>query len=219
MTWSGPSREHSNVPILDRAISRLSKLNRQILRFAIFILCLIVTAPGIRAQDDQAKQDAAWPRQIKTDKGPVVIYQPQLDALDGDVLKGRAAFSLRKAEASEPEFGALWFSSKVDTDRDERTARIFGTTISRVRLPDASEQENNALAKAVEAKVSGGEMSLSLDRLVAALSITEQERKEAAELKTSPPKIVVREKPAVLVYIDGDPTMVPIDGTKLLQVE
>ena len=38
-----------------------------------------------------AQGDVGWPREIEVPEGKVVIYQPQADVLDGNILKGRGA--------------------------------------------------------------------------------------------------------------------------------
>lgn len=153
--------------------------------FMILALCLTLTTT--RAQETEG--ESAWPRELQTREGTVVIYQPQLESLEGDVLKGRAAFSLRVKKDDEPEFGALWFSSKVAIDRDHRIANVSNTKIGLATLSESTDTEKKELAQAIEEKVSAGEMSLSLDRLIAALNATDQERKEAAELRTAPPSL------------------------------
>jgi hypothetical protein len=40
--------------------------------------------------------------------------KPQPDTLAGNALSGRAAFSLTPKGKTEPVFGALWFTSRIE---------------------------------------------------------------------------------------------------------
>ena len=62
---------------------------------------LIVASAG-------ADEATGWPREIETKRGKVVIYQPQPDTFEGNVLTARAAVSVIPQD-KEPVFGAAWF--------------------------------------------------------------------------------------------------------------
>ncbi|MCJ7589874.1 MAG: hypothetical protein MUO51_00815, partial [Woeseiaceae bacterium] len=51
-----------------------------------------------------------WPQEIVGDKATITIYQPQPESLIGNQLKARAAMSFQMKDASEPIFGAIWFT-------------------------------------------------------------------------------------------------------------
>ncbi|MFC1836927.1 hypothetical protein ACFL2Q_19740 [Thermodesulfobacteriota bacterium] len=55
---------------------------------------------------------------------------------------------------------------------------------------------------------------LSLDRIIADLERT-KEREEVLRKSTAPPTIFVSTKPAILVLIDGEPVLAPVNGTGL----
>jgi len=56
-----------------------------------------------------------WPQEISAEEGTIVVYQPQPDKLDGNVLTARAAMALELKNREEPIFGAFWFTAKIDT--------------------------------------------------------------------------------------------------------
>ena len=41
--------------------------------------------------------------------------------LEGDILTGRAAFSLKKGEGQNPTYGVLWYTQRIAIDRDSST--------------------------------------------------------------------------------------------------
>ena len=74
--------------------------------------------------------EIGWPRAIEAAEGEIVIYQPQLDSLEGDKLTGRAAVSVALTGSEEPVFGVIRFESRMETDRDARTMRIVDLDIT-----------------------------------------------------------------------------------------
>ena len=60
------------------------------------VLCLyLLFATAVCAQEYiNVETDGSWPREIKVPEGVVVIYQPQPEALNGNLLKGRAAVAV-----------------------------------------------------------------------------------------------------------------------------
>ena len=56
------------------------------------------------------------------------------------------------------------------------------------------------------------------DRILAGLDLLQQEREQEEKLSGRAPEILVRNEPTVLVQIDGDPILEPIDGTDVMAV-
>ncbi len=194
-----------------------------------FLSLLLAGSITAQAQSDAAKpateqeaadsDDIGWPREFKTAGGTVVVYQPQVDELKGPDLSGRAAFSLRTKPDAEPEFGAMWFTARVNADMEERLAHVDNVRISKVALPDATDEQNGKLAKAIEERAGEGAITISLDRLAVALKDAETERKDAEGLDNTPPKIIIKNVPAVLLYIDGKPKLGAVEGSDVLAME
>ena len=159
-------------------------------------------------------QEITWPQELSGDEGGVVlIYQPQVEVFRGNNIEARAAVSVKTAASGNtPVFGAIWIESKIDTNRDTRTAIIRDIKISDVRFADASDDQKDALAKFIEAKVEGSTLTISVDQLLADLD-AEGAGITQADLRHEPPKIMLSTKPAILVSIDGDPVLQEIDGS------
>jgi hypothetical protein len=102
---------------------------RAMLTRAVAILSLgllpLLTAPAPALADD-----GDWPRAFDSASGSFIIYQPQPETLSGDMLSGRAAFSLQRGGSAEPSFGVLWFTEHIQIDRYSSTvaAREFDVT-------------------------------------------------------------------------------------------
>ena len=158
-------------------------------------------------------QDIEWPKELETESGTVVVYQPQIEALDGNSLDAMAAVAVKtRANGGVPVFGAVWIQARLDTDRNTRTATIRDISITDVRFADATDEDKGKLAAFLEESVRGAAISISMDQVLADLD--ESGAGIAAQsLKHDPPKILHSTTPAILVSIDGEPAFRDIEGS------
>jgi len=165
---------------------------------------VLVVFTMVAASSVLAAGGPAWPRTITHPDATVVIYQPQVDRFDGDELEGRAAVSVTPDGASEPVFGAVWMTARLETDRDARLVRIVDVRVEDVRLPDASDDARDRLGALLEQEIPRLEIEMDLDLLLADLAEAQPPGVEG--LRHDPPRILVRYQPAVLILVDGEPT-------------
>ena len=189
-----------------------NSLTRRALPAVLFLLAMF--HPAIASADEPI---SGWPRVIELDKAEIVIYQPQLESFEGNILKARAAFSVTPVATEDPTFGVAWSRMKVATDLDTRTVRVLDLEVTDVRFPEITDEQKSRFAAIVKAEIPRWDMTLSLDRLLAALEIVEQEQETAKGLKVEPPKILYASFPAVLVTIDGEPILHAIEDEKKLE--
>ena len=154
-----------------------------------------------------------WPQEITAEEATIVVYQPQPDKLDGNVLSGRAAMSLEPANGDAPIFGAFWFQAKIDTDRDAGTALIRDVKVTDVRWPDSKDASEQRFTAIVEANVPEAGFEISLERLTASLESAEVERESLEQIRNEPPIIVFREQLAVLLLYDGAPRYSDVENS------
>src|SRR6266850_1779000 len=98
-------------------------------------LAVLAAACSLAVAVPARADDPGWPRQFDSSSGSFVIYQPQPEDLKGDVLTGRAAFSLQKSEDRNPTFGVLWYTERIEIDRDSSTVYARSLDVIKVRLP------------------------------------------------------------------------------------
>jgi hypothetical protein len=164
-------------------------------------------------------QDITWPQELTSNSGTVVvIYQPQGEEFSDNNLEARAAVSVKgPATGNTPVFGAIWFTAKIDTNRDTRTAAIRDIDVSDVRFADFSEGDREALAKFIEDSVGGATLVISVDQLLTDLDAANSGQSQA-DLKHTAPIIMLSTEPAILVSIDGDPVFQEIEGSRYERV-
>lgn len=172
-------------------------------------MLLFATLPGLAAADE----DEGWPREIDTPEGLVVMYQPQVDSLEQDIIAGRAAVMVKPKDGTEPLFGAVWLEARIITDLDSRTATFDQIQVPQVRFPDVTEDREQKLIDLLTQEMPTWDVEMSLDRLIAALDLAEREVQAAEGFDDSPPKILFSQEPSVLVTIDGPPQLREIPDT------
>jgi len=182
----------------------------------LFILMPLLATFSLSAQ--AADDDSIWPKEISTNKGTVVVYQPQPEKLSGDKLEGRAAVAIEIAGKDEPIFGAIWFEARLLTDRDEGTATISEVKITNVRLQEQDDNKTGKLKKLLEDEIPKWEIPISMDQLVASLNVLEARIESTKNIKTEPPKIIFIKEPAVLITIEGEPQLKDVKDSNLQRV-
>jgi hypothetical protein len=162
---------------------------------------------------------AGWPLRLETEDGLITVYQPQVSKLDGDKLSARAAVSVVKKGGTDPIFGAVWFDSRVSTDRVARTVQILNIAVTKTHFPEAVDDPDKSLPTSIGETLSQHPMTLSLDQLLTSLEVIEKEKAAVKEITTDAPKIIFATHRAILVQYDGAPRLSePMQGSGLLRV-
>jgi hypothetical protein len=154
-----------------------------------------------------------WPRELDIASGVLTVYQPQVDSLKDDVLYFRAAVSYKDEQGNEPVFGAAWFESRVEIDRETRIVHMLDLSVTDTRFPEGSEHVKGELEQYIRESLPSWNIDFSLDGLLTSLEASEEEISAATNLNTDPPVIIYRDHAALLVYIDGEPVMRDIENS------
>jgi hypothetical protein len=181
--------------------------------FAALVVSLLLTVSSV-----SSAQELSWPRDLDIQSGTLTMYEPQVDELDGDFLYFRAAMAYRDDQGGEPVFGAAWFKSRVEIDREIRMVQMVGLEVTDLRFPEGSEHVHGELSEFIKAGLPTWDVDFSLDGLLTSLEAAEEEISAAQNLKMDPPVIIYRAQPALLIYIDGDPVMQEIENSNFQAV-
>jgi hypothetical protein len=177
----------------------------RITRFVCIAPLLCMLFPNAAALD--------WPQVITAEEGELVIYQPQPEALEGNLLTGRAAFQIDLTGRDEPIFGVLWFSSRIDTDRENDRATILDLTVYEVRWPESLGVDEQRLSAVVERAMPAAGFETTLSALASSLESAELVQQSLANLNNDPPAILFAEVLSVLLLFDGEPKLSPIENS------
>ncbi len=199
------------------------KKNISTFAFALFLAVTMLSQQAAIAQwDDQPDGSQVtpdpWPKIVKQDGATYTLYQPQLDSWDGYNFAAHAAVSVLPAGAKDPDFGVIEITAKTHVFRLFRTVHFRDITVTKATFPSTP-------GKAVwyqdnfQTMVSGGDSTMSLDRLQTMLSIENALKMgKTVPVKNDPPKIIFSPKTAVLVSIDGEPVWRQVTDTSLERV-
>jgi hypothetical protein len=201
----------------------MKRLHRATAAVLVPLLLAPVAGPGAWAQTAVPAQalapgqtDRPWPRQAVGDGYVITVYQPQIDKWDGTTLEARAAVSVETAASPEQKFGVAWLTARTQIDRQNHLVALDQVQVTRVQFPGAPEKADE-YAATMRRHLPRAVVTVSLERLQANLAINQADTKEQKTeiLKNEPPRIFFSQTPALLVLIDGQPVLRPVEGTKL----
>ena len=174
-------------------------------------LCFLLLAAGWHASAQ------SWPREIMSSQGKIVIYQPQPQKLDGTKVSGVGAFSIVPNGKSEPVFGALFFDAVLNVDRDSREYEVLSIEIPSIKFSAVQEGiDLEKIKSAIIGEVPGWKLQGALDELITTVEeFSDKATKGSEGFSNDPPKIDYRDKPSMLIYIDGEPRTKAIDNSSL----
>ncbi len=181
----------------------------------IFILCLIAifVAPA-----SAQTADGGWPRTIHSDGIRIDVYQPQVDTWANGKLENRTAMAITEKETGQSIYGTAWLSGRTTVDQEKRLVTLYDIEVKKITFPSAGTRES-AYVKAASEALQQWSVTIALDRLLADIAITQNEQKSTGDnLSSDPPQIFVRENPAVLILIDGEPVMQKVPDSTFMRV-
>ena len=134
-----------------------------------------------------------WPREATEGGRTYTVYQPQIEKWDGTRLHARAAVSVESQASPIQHFGVVWFSARADVDKVNRLVALADFKVDKVTFP--SEPDRAAeYQKVLERRLPREVGRISLDRIQAALAITEAQRGGGASpqpVKNDPPRVIL----------------------------
>ena len=163
--------------------------------------------------DDIDLEGEGWPKDLVFEKGVISIYQPQIEKYENDKIEARAAIAV-KIGGDSPVFGAVWFTGRVLTDRDEHLVTFNKIEVETVKFPEGDAEQKEKIQKGMTTKLDGVSLTMSLDRFSASIEPLLDFKNKSESFNNDPPVIYYETKPAVLVYIDGDPILKELDDSK-----
>ncbi len=167
-------------------------------------------------------QDPGWPRVVQEGDLTLSIYQPQIDKFQDDRLEARAAVTVETKGAGQgakkqTTYGVIWIKAHTQIDKDAGLVYLDEIEVTEANFPGRPEKADEYLA--IIRGRARREKTISLARVQANLAITQADRENAVvPLKNDPPRIFYSTTPALLVLVDGDPVLRPVEGQALRRV-
>ena len=188
------------------------------MKYLIMFLGFVISL-GLQAQTE-AIPEIKWPREVETKSGMVTYYQPQIDSYVSNILEGRSAISYKPNDGGDVVFGAFWFKSFLQTDKEARTGVMNNIEVLKLQFPGMEEgTREEDWSRNIEKALENMNIVLSLDQLVATLGEADNVQTSSANLNNNPPIIYFRDKPTILISVDGDPIWKELKDQQLKYVE
>lgn len=191
-------------------------MNEFMRRLSVLGWSLLVLFMSAALADEET--NGSWPREISVSEGVVVIYQPQPESVNGNLLQAHSAVAVEMKGAKEAVYGAIWFEARLDTDRDAGLAYITDVSVTRMRFPTEDQKKSKQFIALLEREMPKWQFPISMERLMSTLELEDRRSDIAESISTKAPKIIFVNEPAVLISIDGEPRMKEVPNSKLMRV-
>jgi hypothetical protein len=188
-----------------RTQSELETMKKTIL----FLSIALLSATALFAQD------SGWPRQRVDNGNTLITYQPQIDDWKNfRELDWRMAFSFTPAGGKEV-VGAMSLTAISDVDTENHMVLIHDLKITNIYFPSLDPGTAAQMEGMVRVFLPPS-VSISLERVVSC--VPKRQSVPAVQLRNDPPEIFVSYQPAVLLDVDGQPSLAPIEKTDVAYV-
>jgi hypothetical protein len=169
------------------------------------------------ASDSTKTIDNGWPREVTNNDAKLVYYQPQVDDWkDFKEITARIAFALTPKDGKEV-LGVASLKAGTLVDKDARSVFFRNVEVTDIRFPALDEKLVPQMEKLFKELIPKGGDPISIDRVMADLSKTKTPPK-GISVKNDPPPIFYSTSPSILLMVQGDPVLVPIEKTNLSYV-
>jgi hypothetical protein len=161
--------------------------------------------------------DRGWPREAESNGTKLVYYQPQVDDWkDFKELTARVAFSLTPKDGKQV-LGVASLKAETLVDKDNRSAFIKNIQVTDIRFPALDEKKVPEMEKLFKETLPQSGDPISVDRILADLSHTKSPPKGIAA-KNDPPAIFYSTNPSILLIVQGEPVLVPVEKSDIQYV-
>jgi len=196
---------------------------RALIGLLLVLLLLAGSPPYAGAQQKPAapvteEKDPGWPRIYSDGKATLAVHQPQVDDWkDFKVLEARMAMELQPDKTSKKVLAAVHWEAQTDANIEKRIVAIGDVKITRFQIPGLDEVKTRELQALAVSLLPKKRDTIALDRILAYLDESRVTGRQV-KISTEAPPIMVSNKPAILVMIDGQPILGPVGETKLTYV-
>ena len=149
-----------------------------------------------------------WPRKVQALGRTLLVYQPQVESWKDNQLKLRSAVAIEPTGGGEDAFGVIQAEARTQVDREQRMVVLQDLAITKADFPTLPELANT-LTTDVDKEFGSQLRIIPLDRLEASLGIAKADPGGAVAVQNPVPRVIVSQRPAILVPIQGSPVLKP----------
>ena len=169
---------------------------KKIIASCITLFCAVVSMAQSSPFD--------WPKKYTSATDTVTVYQPQVESLEGNQLKGKAAVQFETPSKGEL-YGVVDFSSQVQTDVPHNMVYLSDFTVLNTTFPMLADN-GKAVGDFMSAKLKG-QVTFTLDEVKSQLAVDKNLYNRYTDVKNDPPKIYYSSIPAAYITVNGNPSL------------
>src|SRR5262245_44996340 len=111
-----------------------------------------------------------WPVQIDLSNATVLVYSPQVNSWNGNVLDFRSAVGGKAAGTGAETFGVIWATARTQVDRVTRTVTLEDLKVVKRNFP-ALPGNGQSYITELDQRFATDVRTIALDRLEASLAV------------------------------------------------
>ena len=162
-------------------------------------------------------EESPWPRTFESNDLLITMYTPEVASVRDMDVQARGAFSIARGE-SHMVFGAVSFTATFEQATPPELT-LKSVQIEAIRLPDSLMQHQDTVIALLREAVMSWDIRTTKSELSKWENGPGSSGIVATDLKNEPPTIIVRERPSLLVVLDGEPSLKPIENSSYQYVE
>lgn len=179
----------------------------------------VFSGTGARAQGNGGGS-YAWPYLIVSGNDSIWLYQPQSTSMNGGTLKGTQAVSIHSAGDQQERYGIVWFQANTN-DAGDGKITLSNYAVTKQNFPSLT--DNGAAFAQTIASNAGALPPLNDQKIKDDITLGKSNPNPGGEgagvkVLNDPPAIIHSNDPALLVLIDGDPKLTPVQGTSYQRI-
>ena len=112
--------------------------SRRILAVVAFVmLSVLAWAAVAQAQGTGGAVPVSdiWPREFKLSNATLLVYQPQINTWEGNLVDIRAAVGVKPTGSDQETFGVIWGTTRTQVDRVARMVILEDLTLTKSNFP------------------------------------------------------------------------------------
>ncbi len=159
-------------------------------------------------------QQMEWPRTLTKPGGTLVLYQPQVDDWkDYKQVDARMAFTLTPT-GGKSHVGVVTVQLKSAVNMDDHTVFLSDPQVTSISFPSLDPTTTAQMKQLMTVFLNpSATITISLDRLVA--SVKKTKTPPVSDVRNDPPTIFISMRPAILLMVNGAPSMAPIANSNI----
>ena len=178
------------------------------------------------SQEDVASAGAAqteapvamtFPRTLALPGGRFTVYEPQILSHAGFTRIIASSAASYQPDGQAATFGTIEYGADIVVDAQNRLVTIYDREILAVQFPELDAAHLASLSDQLRANVRTQPETIPLDVMLGYVA-SDAAHAISIDVSFEPPAIYYASEPTLLVIIDGEPILVPVEGANDLTV-